>query len=233
MSGATRRLRSLSDRMRALLGGAADVDGFLDEARGVVHVGANTGQEREAYAALGLPVLWVEPIPAVFAELERNIAGLPDQRAVRALLTERSGERVTLHIANNNGESSSILELARHRELWPEVDYEDAIELETETLASVLDGLAADAQRFDTLVLDTQGSELRVLQGAGPWLQRFRWIKTEAADFEAYRGGCTIDELGGYLGERGFREHLRVRFEGRRGVGSYFDVVYRRAGGGL
>ena len=41
----------------------------LSQCRGVIHVGANSGQERKVYARLGLDVLWIEPIPGVFAEL--------------------------------------------------------------------------------------------------------------------------------------------------------------------
>ena len=36
---------------------------FLADARGVIHVGANVGQERDLYAAYRLPVVWIEPTP--------------------------------------------------------------------------------------------------------------------------------------------------------------------------
>jgi hypothetical protein len=54
---------------------------FLKKVPGVIHVGANTGQERSEYASLELKVLWVEPIPAVFEVLRSNIANFPNQRA--------------------------------------------------------------------------------------------------------------------------------------------------------
>ena len=40
-----------------------DGDRFLKEVSGVVHVGANTGQERGIYDKLSLDVIWIEPIP--------------------------------------------------------------------------------------------------------------------------------------------------------------------------
>ena len=52
-------------------------DPVLRKARGVVHLGANSGQERFIYARRGLDVVWVEAIPEVFAELQRNIGCLP------------------------------------------------------------------------------------------------------------------------------------------------------------
>ena len=42
-------------------------DDFLRDVTGVVHVGANTGQERDKYARHGLSVIWVEPIPDIYA----------------------------------------------------------------------------------------------------------------------------------------------------------------------
>jgi FkbM family methyltransferase len=98
-------------------------DRFLGSARGVIHVGANIGQERGLYDGYGLDVLWVEPIPEVFAELEANIARYPRQRALLSLVTDRDGAEYEFNVANNHGESSSILPLKEHRDVWPNVDY--------------------------------------------------------------------------------------------------------------
>ena len=64
---------------------------FGGHVRGVVHVGANTGQERLIYDKEGLNVLWIEPIPSVFDTLVANIRALPKQRAVCALVTDQIG----------------------------------------------------------------------------------------------------------------------------------------------
>lgn len=74
-------------RLRRLF--APDPNRFLRTARGVVHVGANVGQERALYDRYGLEVLWIEPIPDVFATLAANIAGFPRQRALECLVTDR------------------------------------------------------------------------------------------------------------------------------------------------
>ena len=44
---------------------------------------------------------------------------------------------------------------------------------------------------WDALVMDTQEPELLILKGAEPMLSQFKYIKTEAADFESYVGGTT------------------------------------------
>lgn len=201
---------------------------FLGEARGVIHVGANAGQERDLYAAHRLPVVWIEPIPEVFERLRRNIQGYPGQRAYQALITDADGGSYTFHIANNDGESSSIFDLADHRDVWPEVSYERRITLESITLASFLDRHAIDVGGFDTLVMDTQGSELLVLKGAESILPRIEQVWTEAADFQAYRDGARLQDIGDFLSARGFREVHRRAFADRAQGGAYYDVLYRR-----
>jgi FkbM family methyltransferase len=202
----------------------------LDHVRGVVHVGANTGQERDLYEFYGLDVLWIEPIPEVFESLSAHIRGYARQRALRYLLTDRTGVEYAFHVASNGGQSSSILELGRHREMWPSVHYERTIALESATFDWMVEHERIDLDRYDMLLLDTQGSELLVLRGASAHLSAFRFVQTEVADFEAYTGGCTLAELAAFLGERGFAECGRTLIEEHPGGGAYYDVLYERAG---
>jgi hypothetical protein len=89
---------------------------WLGRVKNIVHVGANTGQEADMYAARALGVLWIEPIPSVFHALEKHIRQFPQQRAFQALVSAESGKAVTLHVASNGGQSSSIFEMGE----WPE-----------------------------------------------------------------------------------------------------------------
>jgi FkbM family methyltransferase len=211
-------------RLRRLF--APDPNRFLRSARGVVHVGANVGQERELYDRYGLDVLWIEPIPDVFAALSANIAGFPRQRALERLVTDRDGASYEFHVANNDGQSSSILELGQHRDVWPKVDFTRTITLQSSTLATLFAREKIDLARYDALVMDTQGSELLVLRGAEPLLSGFKFIKTEVPDFEAYAGCAQLEDVERYLGARGYAELTRHRFASRPGGGNYYDVVY-------
>jgi FkbM family methyltransferase len=202
----------------------------LRTVRGVVHVGANVGQERELYERHGLDVLWIEPIPDVFARLTANIAGFPRQRALECLVTDRDDVSYEFNVANNDGESSSILALKEHKDVWPKVAFTTTITLKSATLATLLAREGIDAARYDALVMDTQGSELLVLEGAEPLLDGFRFVKTEVPDFEAYASCAKLDDIERYLTSRGFREVSRHCFATRAGGGRYYDVVYGRSG---
>jgi FkbM family methyltransferase len=218
----------LKQRAKLLKRRLFPLDSFLRRVPGVIHVGANTGQEREVYASHGLNVLWVEPIPTTFEILVSNITTLSNQRACRYLLTNRDGMEVNLHVANNDGQSSSILGLAKHRALWPDVDYTHDIKMTSITLERLIELEGVDLNKYGALVLDTQGSELMVLEGGRSVLRSFRFVKTEVADFEAYAGCCQLSELTDFMKSRGFSLTWKYDFAARTGVGSYYDVLFKR-----
>jgi len=219
--------RNAVRRLKARL--SPDPDRFLRRAKGVVHVGANMGQEREIYSRNGVRVLWIEPIPEIFAALKKNLTGFPDQRAVEALVSDVDGARCSFHIASNEGQSSSMLDLHLHTDVWPDVKFERTITLETVTLPTLLARHHLAADDYDCLVMDTQGSELLVLKGAKPLLPAFRFVKTEVADFEAYKGCCQLAELSAFLQANGFKESSRKAFASHKNGGTYYDVVFARS----
>jgi FkbM family methyltransferase len=201
---------------------------YLWKSHGIIHIGANAGQERELYGAFGLYVMWIEPIPEVFEMLRLNISEFPKQRAYNYLVADDDGKEYQLHIADNDGASSSILDFGKHTEMYPQIAYKGAITVRAVTLSSILAAEQLDIRRFDALVLDTQGSELTILTGAVDLLPHFKFVKVEVPDFESYKGCCQIRELSGFMSSNGFRERSRHPFTHTPGVGTYFDVVYER-----
>ena len=201
---------------------------FLGKVRGVIHVGANAGQERELYGAFGLDVIWIEPIPEVFERLQANISQFPKQRAFRYLVTDQVGKEHELHIADNSGASSSIFDFDKHVEMYPHIAYKGSITMRGTTLGSILTFEKVDIQQYDAVVLDTQGSELNILNSAEALLPNFRFVKVEVPDFESYKGCCQIAELSAFMFSQGFRERSRHPITHAPGIGTYFDVVYER-----
>ena len=184
---------------------SAVVDSFLAEVTGVIHIGANLGQEREHYASLGLNVVWVEPIPEVFEALCSNISRYSNQRAYRCLLAAEHGREYVLHVSDHGGASSSILDFAKHRKLHPDIHHSSDLQMASTTLAHLIDEQKIDIEDYGAIVLDTQGSELLVLKGALPLLSKLRYVKTEVADFEAYAGCCQVSDLTEFMTEQGFQ----------------------------
>ena len=65
---------------------------------------------------MAISALWIQPVPNFFAQLKDNIALYPSQRALNYLVTETDGELAIMHVASNDGASSSLLELADHKD---------------------------------------------------------------------------------------------------------------------
>ena len=203
---------------------------FLKDAKGIIHVGANMGQERDIYAGYNVPVVWIEALPEAFEKLAANIAGYPNQRALRYLLTDKDDDVKTFHVANNDGQSSSLFEFGEHTWIWPEIEYTGSVELTSTTLKTALQRHAVDLSDYDTLIMDVQGAELLVLKGAGDLLDKFKYIRAEAADFELYKGACTLADLDEYLKPRGFDRVLTWHYRGsdRAKVAHIFEALYQK-----
>jgi FkbM family methyltransferase len=209
---------------------ATETNAFLSNARGVVHIGANTGQERDIYQSLDLPVIWVEALPAEFGELVNNISDYPRQRAYQALLTDEDGKEYNFSVANNGGQSSSIYDFADHKQIWPEVGYVGSVSLMSLTFKTLTAASGWDLAAYDTLIMDVQGAELLVLKGMGDLLDGFKYIRAESADFEIYKDCCQLKDLDDYLIPRGFTRVQTWRAAGKPDLGYTYEALYARDG---
>ncbi|MBN8852368.1 MAG: hypothetical protein BGO55_01310 [Sphingobacteriales bacterium 50-39] len=219
-------MRSILRKARSMFG--SDPNEVFKNVKGVIHVGANIGQEIKLYDKHGLSVIWIEPIPDVFETLQTNLKGYSRQKAIKALVTDVDNTEYQFHLASNNGASSSILDMNLHQEIWPDVTYEKTIGLYSKTLPTLLKEHNIDIKNYDMLVMDTQGSELLILQGAAPILQNFDYIKSEVPDFESYKDCCQVKDLQAFLEQYGFEEHTRHSFAKRQGGGTYYDILYKK-----
>ena len=197
---------------------------FLKDSKGVIHIGAHLGEERYLYDYYSNNVLWFEPIPSIYDELNKNLKNFPNQLAFNKLITDIDKKKYDFHITNNYC-SSSIYEIKLHEILWPEVKEINKITLKSITLDSFIYEKKIQINKYDTIVMDTQGSELLVLKGAEKILKNIKFIKTEAADFESYEGCCQLKDIDDFLLKRGFTLISKKNLMTGE-VGNYYDVVY-------
>ena len=197
---------------------------FLKDSKGVIHIGAHLGEERYLYDYYSNNVLWFEPIPSIYDELIKNLKNFPDQLAFKKLITDKDKNLYDFHITNNYC-SSSIFETKLHEIPWPETKKVKTICLESITLDTFFYEKKIQIKKYDTIVMDTQGSELLVLKGAERILKNIKFVKTEAADFESYEGCCQLKDIDDFLLKRGFTLISKNNFMTCE-VGNYYDVVY-------
>ena len=172
--------------------------------RGVIHVGAHEGTEITAYQQMGAQkVLFVEANPAVFERLQANLTGMPDVRSVNCAIGDRNGT-VDLHVTSFD-QSSSILPLKHHQEVYPHITETHQITVQSKTLDTLLQEQELNPSDFNILNIDIQGAELLALQGATNWLKSVELINTEVNYEELYEGCALIDQLDKFLEGHGFQ----------------------------
>ena len=177
---------------------------------GIFHVGAHRGQEAADYDRIRKPVLWVEAIPEIADSLEESVRALYRQIVVCACLSSRDGDEVQFHIANNDGQSSSLYPFKSGKSgpgvLWPDqaLHMSSTRALVTRTVDSILTESNLGLGNLDHWIVDVQGAELDVLKGATKSMVGCRSMLVETSSLNIYDGGARFDEVRGFLKSQGF-----------------------------
>lgn len=156
-------------------------DRYSIEVGGIVHVGAHVGQEVDSYLELTSNIVLWEPLPSMVAQLR---ASWPALTIVQAAAWD-SKDTLAFYVTSFL-EGSSLMVPIEH----------EVIET-TEVQAMRLDESPADD--CNVLVVDTQGSELKVLMGAE--LSRYDLVIVETNDRKRYDGAPLRQEIIDYMSD--------------------------------
>lgn len=171
--------------------------------KNVLHVGAHKGEEFSLYYALSAEnVLWVEANKYLAEELKPiETLSYPSNKVICEVVGEKDGETVTFNVSNNN-QSSSILELGEHSQLFPDVVYCFSEQRQTKTIKTIL--AENNNPPIDFVNLDIQGAELLALKGFGDF-STVKHIYTEINSREVYKGCALIEQIDEFLAPHGFK----------------------------
>ncbi len=179
-------------------------DKYLKKRRGVLHVGAHTGEERVWYAEQGFEkVLWFEPNPELFPILQNNLKDYENQIAFNIGIHDTIKETV-LHVASNEGQSSSILDLGLHATYYPKIRYVKDVTIKLMRMDNFLFLSGRDIRWFNFLNVDVQGVELNVIKSFGSLIGCLDYVYTEVNEEELYKGCALISEVDEYLAQYKF-----------------------------
>jgi len=181
-----------------------DFEKFITKIRGVIHVGANVGEERNWYKEKGAEkVLWFEPNPSLFPVLQENIKEFENNIAFNIGIHDSLSEAV-LHIASNDGQSSSILSLGTHARRHPKVHYVRDQKIKLMRLDAFLEDSGRDISHYNFLNVDVQGVELNVIKSLGDLIEQIDYVYVEVNREELYVGCNMIQDIDAYLTIHGF-----------------------------
>jgi FkbM family methyltransferase len=191
----------------------------------IIDAGAHTGQDSIEMARLwpNATVHSFEPVPAVFAKLQKKARRYRNIRCHPLALADHEGE-TEMFISEGQDASSSLLQPKDVLSEHPEIAFNKSLRVRVTTI----DRWAAEngVERIDFMWLDLQGCELKALQGAERLLACVSAVYTEINLKETYSGAVLYPELRTWLQGHGFRvERENIPWE------SQGNVLFVRAGG--
>lgn len=191
---------------------------------GVIHIGANTGQEAAAYYAANIHrSIWIEPIQKVFEELQKNIGNYKDAVAFNECVSSLDGMSVDFNITDNNGESSSFLKMGTHATVHPSVKVVNVIPMITKRVDTLFAENKIDISGYDFLNIDIQGAELFALKGMGQLLSQIKYAYLEVNKEELYKDCALIGDIDAYMDRFSFKR-VETQWAGDTGWGDAFYI---------
>lgn len=170
---------------------------------GIIHIGANLGQELEFYRSIGIKkLILVEPIPYIFNELKEYTNWFNDiDISCYNIALGNDEKNVEMYISDNQAQSSSILEPKIHLSIHPEVKF---FENKITVPMKKLDNLEFNRSHYNTMILDVQGYELEVFKGSIDTLNSIDYIYAEVNKDYVYSNNGLVTELDEFLNQYNF-----------------------------
>jgi FkbM family methyltransferase len=171
----------------------------FSDVTGVIHVGAHHGQEYHDYINTFGEVVthWFEPLNDAF-EILTNLLQYPNVHLYKYALGDGYANTEIFVDTGNGGQSSSLLKPKDHINLFSHVTFDNKQQVNVRPLDSF------KITDSNVLVLDTQGYELKCLQGSIETLKSVKYVFSEYNTNEMYENCPSLDELNNFLSGQGF-----------------------------
>ena len=176
--------------------------------RGIIQVGANVGDEIEAFGRLGVRnLIAFEPVPSAYEELVRTMNEHArsdfDWRAVPMAVADEVGS-LQFWVGRKSG-NSSFLELNPDRSAHHVANVHDRqITVPTTTLDRFIVDDNIEIASYNMIFMDVQGTEHLVLLGAREVLKHIDYVCLEVSYTEIYLGSWMSGRMEELFGELGF-----------------------------
>ena len=186
---------------------------------GVLHVGAHLAEEVVEYEKYSwLPAIWVEAQPELVKILELKL-DTSKHTILEAAVWDEGGIDLDLHIASSS-QSSSLLNLGTHLDLYPDIEFISQVKVTTKRL----DEIISPEKMPNFINIDIQGAELQALIGLGPLIKLVDFIYVEVNKKEVYENCAKVNDLDDFLLNFGFNRKC-TRWYLNQGWG---DALYLR-----
>jgi FkbM family methyltransferase len=183
------------------------VQGF--DLKGIMHGGANDGEEMENAIRLGVEhLIAFEPLTSAFELLHGRYG---DKVHCYKIGLHNTDQEKDLFITDGDGKGSTLMNVNYgHPEVVKNWNDGQAMFIGKEVITVrrfdtwAMQHPEIDLSLYDTLQLDTQGNEFEILEGMGELLQGFKFLCLELSTIPAYEGEVVAEEVSAWLEQRGF-----------------------------
>lgn len=184
--------------------------------KGIIHIGAHTGQEYSLYKNLNINnLVFIEPLPHIFDILKERVGN--NALLFNTALGNSVGS-IDMYVETaNSGQSSSILQPNIHLKQYPHIAFTSKITVPI----TKLDYLINEKIYYNFLNIDVQGYELEVLKGGVEFLNYIDYIITEVNRDELYKNCAMVGDLDTFLNYFNFQ-----RVETEWAGGTWGDALY-------
>lgn len=182
----------LTDSLKSIL------NKYKVKPNGIIHVGGHWGEEYEEYKNCGIKnMVWIEPCKEAFDIMNQRIIDV-NCILINVACGAENKDIVPMYVSRQNqGQSNSFLEPKLHLVQHKEIIFDDSEAVKMRTL----DSLPIEKDKYDMLVMDTEGFEGQVLTGAIETLKFINCIYTEINRGQTRVGNLLIEELSAMLPE--------------------------------
>jgi FkbM family methyltransferase len=174
----------------------------FSDVTGVIHVGAHHGQEYPDYINTFGNIIthWFEPLDDAFNKLT-DLLQFPNVSLYKYALGDAYANTEIFVDTGNDGQSSSLLKPKDHINLFSHITFDNKQKVNVRPLDSF------KITDSNVLVLDTQGYELKCLQGSIETLKSVKYVFSEYNTNEMYENCPSLDDLNNFLSGQGFSLH--------------------------
>jgi len=178
----------------------------------VIDCGSNDGKDSVDLARIipGATVHAFEPVPKVFEMLKKATGKYKNIQCYQLALSDKTGKAemyVSSNAVDDRSSSSSLLAPKTHLDDYPEVRFDERVEVDTVTLDDWASAQGID--HIDLLWLDMQGFEMQMLSASKIILPAVKVIYTEVSMKETYDGVTTYHDYKAFLEGLGFHEIIK------------------------
>lgn len=172
-----------------------------------IHIGAHKCEELPIYINMGFvkeDIIWIEGNNDMI-----EIANNNNITIYNYVITDKDNVDIILYKANDTA-SSSILDIARHSEVYPDISYITKAKSKSITIDTFFDTKGINPCEYDFLNIAIQGAELMALHGAIKYLKYAKAIYIKIHEIELYKNCPYVKDIDDFLKEYNFTRVITI-----------------------